>query len=63
MYNISNIHKYISDLKLICFRLEASCPVFQDFSSSSLYLNQEKGISINRFITTFHVLSGGCGFP
>lgn len=25
--------------------------------------NQEKGISINRFITTFHVLSGGCGFP
>lgn len=41
MYNISNIHKYISDLKLICFRLEASCPAFQDFSSSSLYLNKE----------------------
>lgn len=25
--------------------------------------NQDKGISINRFITTFHVISGGCGFP
>lgn len=25
--------------------------------------NQEKGISINRFITTFHVISSGCGFP